>query len=112
MEEILNEWLVKIKKNMEEDEKLKSEIKGFDGIFQLDITDGESYYVTIKEGEVGDLEKGKAEKPRLTVTSDTETLKAVMSQEMSPMKAFAMRKIRLNGSFEDIIRLRKFLKTD
>jgi putative sterol carrier protein len=112
LEEVLNEWLSKAKKKMEEDEKVKEDLKDFDGVFQLDITDGESYHVAINKGVVGDLIKGTVDSPRLTVTSDTETMKALMTGEMGAMKAFALRKIKLNGSFEDIIRLRKFLKTN
>jgi putative sterol carrier protein len=112
LEEVLKEWLEKGKKKVEEDENLKKDLKDFDGIFQLDITDGDSYYVAIKNGEIGELEKGKADNPRLSLTSDTEILKALMSGDMSAMKAFALRKIKIKGSFEDIIRLRKLLKTD
>jgi putative sterol carrier protein len=112
LEEVLKEWLEKVKKKVEEDENIQKDLKDFDGIFQLNITDGESYHVAIKKGEIGELEKGKSEDPRLSVTSDAETLNALMSGEMSAMKAFALRKIRLKGSFEDIIRLRKFLKTE
>jgi putative sterol carrier protein len=112
MEEILQEWIAKAKKRIEEDEKLQQELKDYDGIFQLDITDGDCYYVPIKNGEVGDLTKGVADDARLTVTSDVETMKALMSGELGAMKAFALKKIKLRGSFEDIIKLRKFLKPD
>ena len=112
MEDVLKEWLSKAKSRMETDEKMKDDLKDFDGVFQLDITDGESYYIAINAGEVGDLTKGKADAPRLTVVSDTKTLTALLTGEMGAMKAFALRKIKLNGSFEDIIRLRKFLKSD
>jgi putative sterol carrier protein len=112
MEEVLNEWLEKAKKKLEDDKKFKSELKDFDGVFQLEMTDGDSFHIAIKNGVVGELVKGKVDEPRLTVVSDTETLKALMSGEMGAMKAFALRKIKVNGSFEDIIRLRKFLKTD
>jgi putative sterol carrier protein len=112
LEEILNEWLRKAKNKKETDEKMNEDLKDFDGVFQLDITDGDSYYVELSKGDVGDLIKGKADNPRLTVTSDSATIKALMTGEMGAMKAFALRKIKLNGSFEDIIRLRKFLKTD
>lgn len=112
MEEVLKEWLEKSKKKVEEDEKIKKDLKDFDGIFQLEVTDGDSYYVAIKNGEISELKKGKADNPRLTVTSDTEILKALMSGDMNAMKAFALRKIKIKGSFEDIIRLRKLLKTD
>jgi putative sterol carrier protein len=112
MEEVLKEWLEKAKKKLEEDEKFREEIKDFDGVFQLNITDGKSYHITIKKGDVGDLIEGKIDDARLTVTSDTETLKALLTGEMGAMKAFALRKIKLDGSFEDIIRLRKFMKTN
>ena len=112
MEEVLKEWLEKTKKKVEEDEKIRNELKEFYGIFQLEITDGESYHIAINKGDVGELIKGMAEESRLTVTSDMETIKALMSGEMSAMKAFALRRIKLKGSFEDILRLRKFLKTE
>lgn len=112
MEDVLNKWLANAKKKVEEDEKMKKELAGYDGVFQLDVTDGDSYYVSIKEGEVGDLTKGKVDDARLTVTSDTATLKALMTGEMGAMKAFALKKIKIDGSFEDILRLRKFLKPD
>ncbi len=112
MEEILKEWLKKVKKKIDEDEKVKKDFEEFDGIFQLEITDGESYHIAIKNSVVGELVQGKVDDPRLTVTSDTETMKALMRGEMGAMKAFALRKIKVKGSFEDIIRLRKFMKTD
>ena len=112
MEEILKEWLGKVKKKIDEDEKVKKDFEEFDGIFQLEITDGESYHIAIKNSVVGELVQGKVDDPRLTVTSDTETMTALMRGEMGAMKAFALRKIKVKGSFEDIIRLRKFMKTD
>ena len=112
VKEVLDQWLAKAKEKMKEDEKLQEELKEFDGVFLLDITDGESYHISIEKGDVGELIAGKEDDPRLSLTSDTETLTALMTGEMSPMKAFALRKIKINGSFEDIIRLRKFLKTD
>ena len=112
MEEILKEWLKKVKKKIDEDEKVKKDFEEFDGIFQLEITDGESYHIAIKNSVVGELVQGKVDDPRLTVTSDTETMTALMRGEMGAMKAFALRKIKVKGSFEDIIRLRKFMKTD
>jgi putative sterol carrier protein len=112
VEEVLKEWLKKTKDRIEKDEKIREDLKEFDGIFQLAISDGESYHIALKKGEVGELIKGLVENPRLTVTSDTKTLKALMSGEMSAIKAFALRKIKVDGSLEDIIRLRNFMKTD
>jgi putative sterol carrier protein len=112
LEEVLNQWLAKAKKRLKTDEKMQEEIKEFDGVFQLDVTDGESYYVSINNGEVGDLIKGKADTPKITVTSDSETIKALMSGELGVMKAFALKKFKLKGDFKDIIRMRKFLKSD
>ena len=112
MEELLKEWLEKAKKRMEEDEKFKKDLREFDGVFQLEITDGDSYHIALKDGEVGELTKGEVDNPRLKVTSDTQTMKALMTGEMGAMKAFALRKIKLDGSLEDIMRLRKFMKSD
>ena len=112
MEEILKEWLEKVKKKIDEDEKVKKDLEEFDGVFQLEITDDDSYHVAIKKSDVGELVKGGVDDPRLTVTTDTKTMKALMSGEMGAMKAFVLKKIKVKGSFEDIIRLRKFMKTD
>jgi hypothetical protein len=47
--------------------------------------------------------------PDLTITvKDKETLRALLTREMGVYKAYALGLVRPKGSFEDLLRFRKF----
>jgi putative sterol carrier protein len=48
------------------------------------------------------------ENPDITITSDPKTVEELITGKMKPMKAWALKKIRIKGSLEDVMRLRKF----
>jgi putative sterol carrier protein len=48
------------------------------------------------------------ENPDITITSDPKTVEDLINGKMKPMKAWALKKIKIKGSLEDVMRLRKF----
>jgi putative sterol carrier protein len=112
MEEILKSWIEKARERIAGNEKIREEVKEFEGAFQLEITDGQDYYVMMKDSEIGDLTPGKAEKPRFVLISDTATLEALLNREIAIWKAVAKKKLSWKGSLDDVIRLRKIIKVD
>jgi len=40
--------------------------------------------------------------------TDPQTLEGLISGKIRPMKALALRKLKLKGDFEDLLRFRKF----
>ncbi len=112
MEETLKNWIEKAREKVVNDEKMREELRDFDGVFQLEIIDGQDYYVTVKNSKIGDLTPGKADSPRFVIISDTVTIKALLNKEIAIWKAVATKKLSWKGSLEDIIRLRKLIKMD
>jgi hypothetical protein len=112
MEEILKSWIEKARERIASSDKIKEEIKEFDGAFQLEITDGQDYYVMMKDSTIGDLTPGRAEKPRFVLISDSETITALLNREIAVWKAVAKKKLSWKGSLDDVIRLRKIIKVD
>lgn len=112
MEETLKNWIEKAKEKLVNDEKMRDELKDFDGVFQLEITDGQDYYVMVKNSKIGDLTPGKADAPRFVIITNSETIKALLNKEIAIWRAVATKKLSWKGSLEDIIRLRKLIKMD
>ncbi|MBJ7550053.1 SCP2 sterol-binding domain-containing protein [Marinomonas ostreistagni] len=67
-----------------------------DAIFQFELDDADSYFVTISEG-TATLEQGEHDDATVTLGMDTDTLSEVMSGELDGMQAFMQGKIRADG---------------
>ncbi len=57
--------------------------------------------------KVHDFQAGGLDNPDITLFSDPETIAGIIEGKIKPMKAFALRKVRVKGEIEDILRLRK-----
>ena len=109
VEEVLKEAIIKFNKKAETDPKLAKEITGMKRVMQFEISDtGEFFNFLLENKRVGELQKGKVEKPDIRVICDAEVLKQLYSGELRPMKAIATRKIHVRASLEDMLTLRKF----
>src|SRR5690606_18926701 len=69
---------------------------GLDLVFQFDITDGDNYYIVIKDGTC-DVQKGENASPNVTLIMDSETLVGIMTGETDGMQAFMGGKLRAEG---------------
>ncbi|HVO77957.1 MAG TPA: SCP2 sterol-binding domain-containing protein [Methanomassiliicoccales archaeon] len=88
---------------------LRSELEGMTKRVYVDLGT-EKYNFELKECSVPSINDGPpASPPDITIASDPETLDKIVSGELKIMKAWALRKIRIKGSLDDIMRLRKFL---
>jgi len=108
VEQILKDTIAKFNKKADEDPKLAGEIAELHRVIEFEITDGEWYHFVLDHGHIGELYKGKADNPDIHVTCDSETVRQIASGELRPMKALALRKIKVKASLEDMLTLRKF----
>lgn len=69
---------------------------GLDLVFQFDITDGDNYYIVIKDGTC-DVQQGENASPNVTLIMDSETLVGIMTGETDGMQAFMGGKLRAEG---------------
>ncbi|MCE4624298.1 MAG: SCP2 sterol-binding domain-containing protein [Desulfurococcales archaeon] len=83
-------------------------IKGWSKVYQFVVKDNGEFYIEIKDGELKVVE-GKHPRPIATLTTDSDTLKKVLSGELDAMKAFMMRKIAITGNVLDTMNLKKLI---
>ncbi len=69
-----------------------------------------SYILPIENGVPGDIQKVDQDtRADIKITTDTETFLKIRNKEISGMKAFQSGKLKVNGSFTDLMKLRKLL---
>jgi putative sterol carrier protein len=101
----LQDLVKKFNEKVEKDDKIRSELKGVDRKVLIDL-DSEKYSFHLREEKVNDFKPGEIADPDITIISDPETMEGLISGKIKPMKALALRKLRLKGSIDDMLRLR------
>jgi putative sterol carrier protein len=106
---VIESVVVRFNERVANDPELRKELAGLTKKVQLDLGQ-EKYYFVLKECSVPCVCDGvMAETPDITLFSDPETITKIVNGEMKMMKAWALKKVRLKGSIEDLMRFRKFL---
>lgn len=70
---------------------------GLDLVFQFKITDAENYYLVVKDGTC-DLKSGDADPFDIALVMDKETVKGLISGELSGMQAFMSGRLKTEGN--------------
>lgn len=108
MREMLEDLIRKFNARVASDPGLRSELGDIKKTVLIELKDGTKYHFTLEDQKVAALVDGGVEKPDITISTDPDTLGALIRREMGPFKAYATGKIRLKGSLEDLARFRKF----
>lgn len=108
VEQYFRDMIVAFNKKAAEDPKLAKELGGVTRMVQIDVIEGGSYYFLLDNARVGELQIGKATNPEIVISATKETFDQLKSGELRPMKALALRKLKVNATLEDMLRLRKF----
>lgn len=90
-----------------QDENLKKELECIHKKVQLDLG-CEQYYFILECSRVEKLYEGTIPDPDITMISDPDTVIKLFNGEMKIMKAWALKKVKVKGSIDDVLRLRKF----
>ncbi len=101
----LQDLVNKFNEKVEKDDKLRSELKGVDRKVLIDL-ESEKYNFRLQNEKVSDLQTGEISDPDITILSDPVTIEGLISGKIKPMKALALRKLKLKGSIDDMLRLR------
>ena len=108
VEAFIKDMIEKFNAKAAGDPAFEKELQGLKKAVQVQVTDGETFNFTLENARIGPMSKGALEKPDITIIGNTETFNQLRSGELRPMKAYALRKIQVKGTLEDILRLRKF----
>lgn len=109
VEDLLKNAIDQFNQKSASDEKLKKAVAGLKRTVQVSIDGGETYNFTLDNGKITPLAKGAIENPNVLINSDADTLSKVLKKEMSAMKAYATKKIKIKAALADLLALRSLL---
>jgi putative sterol carrier protein len=104
---LLDDLVMKFNQKAERDEALQEELEGITRKVQIDLG-SEQYKFILENKRIGSFAEGRIENPDISLISDSRTIEDLVSGKMKPMKAWALKKLKIKGSLDDILRLRKF----
>jgi len=108
MKDLLEGLIAKFNAKVDADPSLRDEIGELTRTVLIELKDGTKWHFVLKDQHVAGLLDGGVANPDITIITDKDTLRALILREMGPFKAYAMGKVRLKGSLEDLARFRKF----
>lgn len=89
------------------DAQLREEVGALTKKVNIDLGT-EHYNFLLKDSCILTLDDGLLDCPDIVVCSDPRTIEDLFTGKMKPMKAWALRKVVVKGSLEDVMKLRKF----
>ena len=107
VKDLLEETIAKFNAKVEKDENLQKELECVKKKANIDLGT-ERYSFELSCNKIHSLKEELVADPDITITSDPKTVEDLFSGKLKPMKAWALKKIKIKGSMEDVLRLRKF----
>jgi len=99
--------IAQFNEKIEKDAEFRKEVGDMQKKVNIDLGT-EHYSLLLKDGKMSHFGDGLLEAPDITITSDPQTVEDLFTGKMKPMKAWALRKVVIKGSLEDVMKLRKF----
>lgn len=75
----------------------------------IEFTDGETFGMTLRDGRLVDLDIRTEADPDIRIITTTECFRDLIGRRIHPMKALALRRLRVKASIEDMLAIRKML---
>ena len=82
---------------------LQKKLAGKSRVIQLVVPDDESYVFDFKDGKLGDIKPGRADKADVVVTVQKNDLLAVFNGQMKAMQAYLTGTDKVKASLGDIL---------
>jgi putative sterol carrier protein len=109
IEETLASLVDRFNRHATQNPAVKAELVGLERRIAIHFTDGGSYLVDLKGGELVDLRSGNSQRADVTITTDSTTFLGLIRKEIGPMKALVTHKLQIDGSLDDKLLFRKLL---
>ena len=93
------------------DPRISKAFQKWNKTMQYFFTDINEYYkIVLADGEPVEVSQGKADTPDINYEMTTETFYAIVKKEMSGMKAYNQKKVKIKGPMSDLMKLQKLEK--
>ena len=106
--ELLEQIVEKFNERSRTDEKFRKELEGLHRTIQFHLTDNGSYHFLLKDTLVDGVHEGALAEADISIMTDEETFRGIISGELSPMRAYATKRIKFKASLQDMLTMRKF----
>ncbi len=107
VKKMLEDMVLKYREKLEKDDKVSKKLKDFERNISINFKDDGNYHFKISEGSVGDIKEGALNDAEISITTDTDTIKALMAGEMRGMEAYARKLVKVDASFLDMLKIKE-----
>ena len=108
VEQLLKGAIDKFNARVMEDPELAKELEGVSKVVQVEVEGGDWYHFTLRDGAVDGPHKGEIADPDVRIIASADTLTKLWTKELRVMKAVVTKQLRVKGSMEDLLRLKRF----
>jgi len=106
--DVLKDVCAKVNEKIRTDEKMREMAASKDRTIVLEFSDGGTYTIEILKGKVLPPKEGPVDNPTLKVRTDTQTMNKIIEKKMSPLYAYALKKIKVDGPLDEVMLLKDF----
>ncbi|MHA1766113.1 MAG: SCP2 sterol-binding domain-containing protein [Promethearchaeota archaeon] len=92
-------------------EKVKASFKNWNKTMQYYFPDKDEYWnIELKNGVPEELKQGEISNPAIKYEMDTDTFLAITRKQISGMKAYQQKKVKVKAKMPDLMKLQKLDK--
>lgn len=89
--------------------EFRKSIAGFDRTISFSLTDDDDYFMSVVNGLVPAIQKGKPISANIKITTNKKNFVAILSGQLDPMKAMLAGMIKVSASLQDIAWMKKLI---
>src|SRR5438128_10104164 len=108
MREMLEDLIRKFNAKVASDPALRAEVGDLRKTVLIDLKDGTKYHFTLADQKVAGLLDGGVDHADITISTDPDTLRALILREIGTFKAYETGNMKFYRSLEDIAQVHKF----
>ena len=105
--EMLQEKVTLFNQRIDNEEKFAGMIGDKQRSVCIEVTDGASLTARLADGRLADFSTEAGAETDIRVTADTETLGGMLAGTVSPVKAYATRRLKVKCSVRDLLLLKR-----
>ena len=107
VKELLKDAVDQFNAKSDKDPKFREELEGKTRTIQFTLDDGRSWNFKLDNARIDGVHDGPLEVADISITSDEETIRGIFEGTISPLRAYALKKIKFKASLQDLLTLRK-----
>ena len=110
--DLLEDMVNKYNQKVDESEKLFEKLKEVTRTIQVELDDTVFYHMRMVGGKIVEIVPEAIKEPEfpdLRILSDVATFEGILNKTVKPLKAYALKKIKIKGALKDRLLLKDIL---